>query len=718
MPPLDVFLRIRSCLLFVLCFTPALSGQDFVRAVAGIPFERNGQILAFPFFGGLDRFLPQFLDGDGDGDLDLFVAEANELNWQLSFFNNRGTPQTPDFHWQDTAYDTLRIGNWFAFADIDTDGDPDLFCANSEDGMSSLGGLRFYRNTGSRAQPRFFLETNELRDSNGEAVASEPTSIPTFADLDADGDLDFFTGVVTGTIRMYRNTGTPAAPVFTFETETWQNLIIISGGRAQSAFAPAQALKTANQHGANGISFVDDDGDGDQDFFYGDLFHKSVYLLRNHGTPQNANVAITDSLFPRPQAVQTNGYNIPRFADLEADGDFDFFAAGIQQGENNFLFYRNIGAPVQPQYRLVSENFLPMIDAGSACAPALADLDADGDRDLLLGDDEGFFIYYRNVGTPKAPALQWVSDNFQNLRPSGFFSAAAPAFVDIDADGDFDLFSGYHFGRIAFFENRGTAQQASFVLVTDTFENIDVGDQSTPHFVDNDRDGDFDLIIGEARRLDLHFYENGGNARQPRFVLKKKMRPPILIDESAPCTYDWNGDGLLDLFVGTQVGTIVYFRGTAQPDSFVLVDEKFAGIDVGFASTPLITDFDGNGKIDLLVGERAGGLNFFRGTRDVAVEEREAIPAGYAMTVYPNPARDYFKITLQSPLLFNHTSPPALTIFNLLGERVAEVPLQFQNNGTWLAEWRPLTFQLAAGIYFAHAKLGRTRMTRKLMWVR
>ena len=712
--------RVQVALAFALAFGPALFAQDFIRTVEGIPIERQGEIAAYPFFGGLDVFLPQFVDIDSDGDLDLFVAESNEVNWRLHYFENRGTLQAPDFHWRETDFDTLRIGNWFAFVDIDADGDADLYCADSggEFDSSSRGGLRFYRNTGTPAQPRFFPESEEVRDTNGAKMASEPTSIPTFTDIDADGDLDFFTGVTTGTIRLYLNTGTRNVPAFTFATETWQNLSIISGGRTHAALATPNR-PSENRHGANGICFADFDGDGDQDFFYGDLFHNGLYLLRNDGTPQNAAVTITDPNFPRPQSVQTTGFNIARFADLNADGALEFFAASIQQIQrrDNFLFYQNTGTPAQPQFNLATENFLSMLDVGSANNPALADLDADGDRDLLMGTDEGYFVYYRNVGAAAAPSLQWVSDNFQNLWPGTFF-VATPAFVDIDNDGDFDLFSGYRFGTLAFFENRGTAQQPQFALVTTAFENIDTGDQAAPHFADLDRDGDFDLLVGDARFNVLHIFENIGSAQQPRFTLLQRAPYPVTIEESTPYTYDWNGDGILDLFSGNRLGTIVYFQGTARPDSFVLAEEKFAGIDVGFASAPVFTDFDSDGRIDLLVGERAGGLNFYRGMRAAAVQDRPLLPAAFDLSVYPNPMKEVLRISVRSAANEEPGLVPTLAIFNVLGVRLEEVPLRPHGSRFWLAEWRPHATPLAAGVYFVHLKAGSFQVARKVLLLR
>ncbi|MGH7600565.1 MAG: hypothetical protein ACREOI_29770, partial [bacterium] len=68
--------------------------QDFTRVADGIPVARNGEQLALPFLGGLDRFIPQFADIDSDGDFDLFISDADG---QLTLLENIGTFRAPQF---------------------------------------------------------------------------------------------------------------------------------------------------------------------------------------------------------------------------------------------------------------------------------------------------------------------------------------------------------------------------------------------------------------------------------------------------------------------------------------------------------------------------------------------------------------------------------------------------------------------------------------------
>jgi len=704
-----------SCAMMVLAMVPyqLAPAQVFERVVSGISVERNGQLLEFPFLGGLDRFLPQFVDIDGDADLDLFVSKpfsaksGERFEGRLAFFENIGNPPIYQFRLLADFYHRLDVQRWFYFLDIDADGDLDLYHDNG------TGGLAFHRNVGSAARANFVLETPTVLDRLGQPMANEVTSIPTFADIDGDRDFDFFSGVSTGTIALYKNIGTPAAPVFEFETSRWQGLVILSGG-----VAPASPATTALfGHGTSAIEFADLDADDDNDFFYGDIFHPSVYHLKNNGTPREPQVAITDTLWPQPQPVLTQGYNAPRFADIDADGDPDFFAACQNQTQGNFFFYRNFGAATMPQWQVMTTSFLSMLEVGSYSAPALADLDRDGDQDLLIGNVDGQLIFYENTGSANAPAFHWRTDTFQGIRVNGF--AATPAFADIDGDGDWDLFSGSFFGNIALYENLGTPRSPSFVLRATQFENIDVGNASAPHFADIDHDGDQDLLVGGSSPEAITIFANVGNANAPRFELRKQIRHAFSVGDGKPFLHDVNQDGIGDLLVGQFNGRILYYQGTsaASGDDFVLAQSEFAGIQVGAASAPAFVDLNGDAHIDLLVGEEAGGINYFRGIASSTVAAPRRAPGTFSLEAHPNPFHQHLEISLRAGPTAT-TEPPQLTIYNIMGSRVAEMKMKNLGADLWTAHWTSSESNLAAGIYFLRANWGGTQVTRKILLVR
>ena len=151
---------------------------------------------------------PTLADIDGDGDLDAFVGE---FYGNTFFYRNTGSASNPVFAAPTTDdFGLTDVGRYAAptFADIDGDGDLDAFVGNS------YGNTLFYRNTGNASNPVFAAPTTDdfgLTDVGYRAV-------PTFADIDGDGDLEAFVGELYGNTLFYRNTGSASNPVFAAPT--------------------------------------------------------------------------------------------------------------------------------------------------------------------------------------------------------------------------------------------------------------------------------------------------------------------------------------------------------------------------------------------------------------------------------------------------------------------------------------------------------------------
>ena len=255
------------------------------------------------------------------------------------------------------------------FADIDGDGDLDAFVSKYD------GSIQFYRNTGAARNPTF-----KNSGSNPFGLTNVGTSSnPDFVDIDGDGDLDAFVCDLDNNIRFYRNTGTASSPAYAVPRT---NPFGLTDSGAFASF-----------------TFVDIDGDGDQDVFVGNI-NDGLLFYRNNGTASNPVFAALGNRF----GLKNDGYFTGlTFADIDGDRDLDAFVAN---GFNDTLFYRNTGTASNPKFTASSNTSFGLINTDpDASLPNFADIDGDGDLDAFVGNSNGNARYYRNDIAPRATNL-------------------------------------------------------------------------------------------------------------------------------------------------------------------------------------------------------------------------------------------------------------------------------------------------------------------------
>jgi len=676
-------IRLPYIVLWILLQTGTAFGQfNFERRIDLYQVRDADQsILEFPFIGGFNAPRPQFVDIDGDGDPDLFVQEENKSSdrtGRLMFFVNDGSDGAPDYTWMTDNYQELDVGDWYQFIDFDSDGDYDLFAENG------FARIRYFRNQGSRTNAIFEEVVTDLTDNTGNLIFFDAGSLPSLGDIDCDGDFDLFIGrAAAGTISFYRNIGSVAdgLPQFEFVTNQFQGISIIGESSGQQ-------ISSATRHGSNALTIIDIDNDTDPDIFWGDLFEPSIVFLQNSGTCNDPDISITSRDFPIANPILSSGFNTPRFADIDNDGDKDLFV-GVLGGAfsanehliENFYFYRNDGSATQADFLLRGKQFLSNLDVGKNSMPTAADLDGDGDLDLLLGDEIAPFnrnranlTFFENTGTAAQPVLALVDDDFLSLNV-GF--CTAPVFADIDGDGDQDLFIGNLDGKLHFVEHLDGGQSVVFGPVQSNVRAtiagrdsiIDVGNNCAPTFADIDSDGDLDLFMGEFSGT-INFYENQGSRQSPAFVLVDDRWQGIDVGTySAPHFTDIDDDGDVDLFLGKDKGGLQFYRNTGSATNPVLTEEIGPNLVLRDRSAPLFADWDDDGDPDFVTGTANGGLLLFENRAIVTSvkqsPEQPLLPNDIELLQnHPNP----FNPTTTIIFVLTRSTQAKLTVFNLLGQ--------------------------------------------------
>jgi hypothetical protein len=192
----------------------------------------------------------------------------------------------------------------------------------------------------------------------------------------------------------------------------------------------------------------------------------------------------------------------------------------------------------------------------------LGDWDADGDSDLFVSVPPYFF---RNTGSASAP--EWTADA-SYFSPSGLFWGGRPGAADLDGDGDLDIVFGDD--RFVCFFNDGTPSEPSWRRYDDAL--IDVhpsGWGNDPCFADLDTDGDADLVtapVSDSSRLQA--YENTGTAAEPQWELNLGLLQGVPRDlgQFGAAFPDLSGDARPDAIIAFAYSTESYWNaGTDTP---------------------------------------------------------------------------------------------------------------------------------------------------------
>ena len=321
--------------------------------------------------------------------------------------------------------------------------------------------------------------------------------------------------------------------------------------------------------------------------------------------------------FPRTAPVRTSGYNAPTFGDVDGDMRPDM-VMGVLGGAfnpnrtavDNLYFARGSG---DGAFHVTSTRLIRTVDVGSDAQPMLADLDGDGDVDLLVGgkidprDQQSSVMHvFENVGQGTARSL--VERPALSMRGEYHY---APAAGDLNGDGFPDLVVGAWGDRVRWYRGDGTL--SGWTLVDSALVTITRGSNTTPALGDLDGDGDLDLVVGEASGA-LNYYRNDGSASVPVFTLISDTWLDLDVGRrSTPTLVDLDGEGNVELVVGSEDGTVWLLRTTGSRTAGQFAPAQAIPVIAQPLTAPALGDLDGDGRLELLLGTSAGGILYFTG---------------------------------------------------------------------------------------------------------
>jgi len=507
--------------------------------------------------------------------------------------------------------------------DVDGDGDIDILTFNVAGGW-----VEFYQNRSiqlgygkdslifrkqdmcwgkffeSSLSPDIILSPNPSQCATG--FAGDPvvetrhpgSSLVTF-DSDGDGDLEVLIGDVDFPKITFLFNGGTAANAYM----TWQDTAFPGNNiPVHIPVFPAPFI-------------LDLDNDGKEDFLVapnqlgGTPNYEVLWFYKNVHTPENPEFELVQKDALTDEMLDFGAGSHPVFLDYNVDGLMDILVGTDGYYDEGFTSSRdprlvlllNTGTKTDPAFELADDDFLEFSQYGSTTwnfAPALGDLDKDGDKDLLVGEQDGKVFFAENTG--------------------------------------------------------GAGNPMQFGPVQANWKGIDVGLNSHPAVADLNRDGLPDLIIGE-RNGNFNYFPNTGTAGAPNFQPDPAQAPnnqllgnvttqlptDLSAGNSAPCVIDY-GDSFL-LIAGTQAGPVQVYNNIEGNlgGTFTLADPNLGNTREGKRSVLAFADLNDDDFFEMLIGNSRGGLSLFSTPLDaseaVSVFARPDIRPS---RIFPNPARD------------------------------------------------------------------------------
>jgi hypothetical protein len=500
----------------------------------------------------------------------------------------------------------------FSEIDMDFDGRMDLFVFDRSDDQ-----IRIFlsKNIGGND---VYVEAPQFRF----AFPNDLQYRAALVDYNNDGLPDIFTYGIGG-LKVYRNIGNETiGHQWTLEVASLRSL--------QGTLNAILYVSTADIP-----AIVDVDGDGDYDIL---TFHIGGDRVEYHKNMSMELYGVPDSL-----KFELRNECWGNFRESDTDNS-------ITLNSNVFPCGSGGSNVPNPEFVLSDDEifaFEASRDERHAGSTLLAlDYNNSGVMDLILGDIANpNLVKLQNGGTaPNTNSSMTSVDYFfpANSTPASVTLFPAAFFVDADHDGVKDLvvtpnakIVSENLNSVWRYKNTGTNDLPNFVLQETNFlqnQMIDVGSGSIPILVDVNGDGLTDLLVANFynfkpvldKESRVAYYRNTGTAENPVFTFvtynQFNLNSFGLGLRIVPTFGDIDGDGDLDMIVGNESGRIHLFTNTAgagntmsfTTQTFNLQDEDGAVINVGSFSAPTLVDIDRDGLLDLVIGNKNGRLSYYR----------------------------------------------------------------------------------------------------------
>lgn len=481
------------------------------------------------------------------------------------------------------------------------------------------------------------------------------------------------------------------------------------------------------------------------------LSRNNIHFYKGTGNP-NSPFAFQRQNFLNRDFIDFGLRSAPAFFDYNNDGLFDILVGneGYVDSSGNpvsqLALIENTGTAGSPSYQLIDENYadintIPLNIAANAptrgAFPAFADLDNDGDQDLILGDYHGRVHYFKDTSAQNQNAAFTLEEAaFQGIHVS---NEATPALLDLNGDSLHDLVIGSGYGELQFHYNLGTSNNPIFNLSVQSIswqsgntiryqlrgnpnlnllqlgQKVDINTPLNPNngviqTITSINNSQNYIDCAHPFRTDGSDDENNSTAVMDYSI---KHFGGIRLSQNSynanpsPFLYEKNGD--IKMVLGTRDGRVFYYDSISNnlDGNFHLADSNYLDPNNYYGQYVSISgaDINNDNKIDFIIGNQNGGLNLFTAQFGVGLNENQATinQNQFDFSLYPNPTESQFTVELNQ--FVPNTEIRIYTINGqlILEEKLSRIKNQFNAN------------DISNGFYMVEIKNERGAFTKKLI---
>ncbi|MCF7956985.1 MAG: VCBS repeat-containing protein [Phycisphaerae bacterium] len=307
----------------------------------------------------------------------------------------------------------------------------------------------------SSAQPWFNLSKEEIVQAVDSDIITNGYSVPSTADWNNDGQIDLIVGEgsggYAGKVRIYLNSGTTAAPLFTH----WFYAQVKDPGGATSDL---QCTSSGCLGCFPRVVYWNDDHR--KDLLIGEALGKIKIFINNSTDPDDTNPTFDSGTYltvgppGNKSDISVGSRATPSLVDWNNDGKRDLVSGDLSGKISLFLNAGTDDAPDYPSQHYAQANSTPLIITGGRSSPVIGDLNNDGKKDILSGNTNGQLLLYANIGTDAAPAFAgytaMTANGIEIDLPGS--PRSRPFVCDWTNDGYLDVVIGAYGGKVYLYQ--------------------------------------------------------------------------------------------------------------------------------------------------------------------------------------------------------------------------------------------------------------------------